>query len=49
MAVGVDLLKQEGHVGGESAHGLHTLGIELHLAFASSVGDVPVLRDHKTY
>lgn len=37
MAVGVDLLKQEGHVGGESAHGLHTLGIELHLAFASSI------------
>ena len=46
MAVGMDLLKQEGHVRGQRAHGLHTLGVELHFALAGSVGDVPVLRGH---
>ena len=46
MAVGMDFLKQEGHVRGEGSHSLHTLGVELHLAFAGTVGDVPVLRGH---
>jgi len=40
MAVGVDFLKQEGRVGGQRAHGLHALGVELHLALAGTVGDV---------
>ena len=36
MAVGMDLLKQEGHVRGQSTHGLHTLGVEFHLALAGT-------------
>jgi len=31
-AVGMNLLQKEGHVVGQCAHGLHTLGVELHLA-----------------
>ena len=46
MAVGMNLLKQEGHVVGQRPHGLHALGVELHLALAGSVGDIPVLRGH---
>ena len=43
MTVGMDLLKQEGHIRYQRPHGLHALGVELHLALAGSVGDVPVL------
>ena len=39
----MNLLQQEGHVVGQSAHGLHALGVSFHLALASTVGDVPVL------
>ena len=46
MTVGMDLLKQEGHIRYQRPHGLHALGVELHLALAGSVGDVPVLRGH---
>ena len=31
----MDLLKQEGHVCGQRPHGLHTLGVELHLALTA--------------
>lgn len=47
LAAGVDFLQQPGHVVAERAHGLHALFVELRLAFAGAVGDVPALgRDH---
>ena len=36
MTVGMDFLKEEGHVRSEGAHGLHALGVEFHLALAGT-------------
>ena len=43
IAVGMNLLQQEGHIGSQGAHGLHTFCVELYLALACAIGNVPVL------
>ena len=43
IATSMDLTQQPGHVRGKRPHGLHTFGVEFHLALSCTVGNVPVL------
>ena len=46
IVAGVDFSEHPGHIVGQRAHGLHTLGVERRLAFGATVDNVPILQGH---